>query len=345
VETLFSLTLPGDTFNDPDAIDALTLSATLANGSPLPAWLRFDAATRTLSGTPPQGSTGRLNLKITATDRAGEAVSDEFELAIADNHSDRNGSTGGSENSGNNGSSSNPDIGSGSNAGSSFGGNPDGNLGSDSRQDQVDRSPVQPLPQTLVGTPQSDRLEGSEAADILLGQAGNDILLGNGGDDRLVGGTGRDILSGGAGADRFFYSVRGLARQPRNSILPNLERLIDLNPTEGDRIALDFDANLSSAEQPRGLFNAGHQQGRRLENAIQSAFQDKNQRQRGKQRLGENEAVFLTWRRRTFLAINDSVRSRNSAGVKFSPRHDLVIDVTGIPSIATGTLNVETYFA
>ena len=30
----------------------LTLSATLADGSPLPAWLSFDAATQTFSGTP-----------------------------------------------------------------------------------------------------------------------------------------------------------------------------------------------------------------------------------------------------------------------------------------------------
>ncbi len=343
VETLFSLTLPSDTFNDTDAIDALTLSATLANGSPLPAWLRFDAATRTLSGTPPQGSAGRLNLRIIAIDQASELVSDEFELVITDNHSDRNGSTSGSEASGNNGTGSNPGSG-GSNPGGSSGGIP----GTDfNRRDQAqaDRSPVQPLPQTFVGTPQSDRLEGSEAADILLGQAGNDMLLGNGGDDHLVGGTGRDILSGGAGADRFVYNVGSLAKQQRNSILPNLERLIDLNPTEGDRIVLNFDANPSSVEQPRGLFNAGHQRGRRLENAIQSAFQDKNQRQRGKQKLEANEAVFLTWKRRTFLAINDSVRSRNSAGVNFSPHRDLVIDVTGISSIATGTLNVETYFA
>ena len=50
----FSFTVPATSFIDVDAGDSLTLSATLADGSPLPAWLSFDAATQTFSGTPAQ---------------------------------------------------------------------------------------------------------------------------------------------------------------------------------------------------------------------------------------------------------------------------------------------------
>ncbi|MBQ4783298.1 hypothetical protein F9U38_22640, partial [Pectobacterium versatile] len=46
----FNFTVPDGTFSDPDG-DTLTLSATLANGSPLPSWLRFDPTIGTFSGT------------------------------------------------------------------------------------------------------------------------------------------------------------------------------------------------------------------------------------------------------------------------------------------------------
>ena len=45
----FSFTVPTTSFTDVDVGDTLTLSATLADGSPLPAWLSFDPATQTLS--------------------------------------------------------------------------------------------------------------------------------------------------------------------------------------------------------------------------------------------------------------------------------------------------------
>ena len=39
----FSFTVAANSFSDVDVGDSLTLSATLADGSPLPAWLSFDA--------------------------------------------------------------------------------------------------------------------------------------------------------------------------------------------------------------------------------------------------------------------------------------------------------------
>ena len=52
VGSVFSLSLPDGTFTDVDAGDTLAYTATAADGSPLPAWLTFDAGTRTFSGTP-----------------------------------------------------------------------------------------------------------------------------------------------------------------------------------------------------------------------------------------------------------------------------------------------------
>ncbi|MCP4181942.1 MAG: hypothetical protein GY761_01270, partial [Hyphomicrobiales bacterium] len=79
-DVAISFTLPEDTFSDPDS-DALTLSATLADSTPLPAWLSFDADTRTFSGTPPQDFNGILEFEVSATDGALSA-SDNFQLTI-----------------------------------------------------------------------------------------------------------------------------------------------------------------------------------------------------------------------------------------------------------------------
>lgn len=82
--SLFRYRFAGDTFHDVDAGDTLRYSATLADGSPLPSWLRFDPATRMFSGTPAQAHVGTLEIMVTATDSHGAAVSDVFALTIAD---------------------------------------------------------------------------------------------------------------------------------------------------------------------------------------------------------------------------------------------------------------------
>jgi Ca2+-binding RTX toxin-like protein len=78
----FSLVVPSNTFADQDAEDVLTLSASLAEGTALPSWLSFDAATATFSGTPDDAQVGALDLKVTATDRENLNVSDVFTLAV-----------------------------------------------------------------------------------------------------------------------------------------------------------------------------------------------------------------------------------------------------------------------
>jgi ketosteroid isomerase-like protein len=81
----FSFTVPAGTFTDVDAGDTLTNSATLAGGSPLPAWLTFDPAAGTFTGTPPNAEAGTFNIAVTATDTAGATVSDSFALNVAEN--------------------------------------------------------------------------------------------------------------------------------------------------------------------------------------------------------------------------------------------------------------------
>ncbi|MGY3451765.1 T1SS-143 repeat domain-containing protein [Bradyrhizobium sp. USDA 4353] len=82
----FSFTIPANTFADVDgrfdgSNGPLTLSANLANGSDLPAWLHFDAASGTFNGTPPANFAGAVNVTVYASD--GEyAASDTFTLTI-----------------------------------------------------------------------------------------------------------------------------------------------------------------------------------------------------------------------------------------------------------------------
>jgi VCBS repeat-containing protein len=78
-DTAISFQLPANAFSDADG-DALSLSATLADGTALPSWLSFDAAARTFSGTPPLHYAGSLTVRVTATDPGGLKAFDDFVL-------------------------------------------------------------------------------------------------------------------------------------------------------------------------------------------------------------------------------------------------------------------------
>ncbi|WGL28545.1 putative Ig domain-containing protein [Pectobacterium brasiliense] len=77
-----NFTVPAGTFTDPDVGDTLTLSATLADGSPLPGWLTFNAATGTFSGTPGNADVGSLSIRVTATDGTNASVYTDFSLTV-----------------------------------------------------------------------------------------------------------------------------------------------------------------------------------------------------------------------------------------------------------------------
>jgi LysM repeat protein len=75
----FVFTIPANTFTDPDN-NPLTYTATLSSGAALPAWLSFNAATRTFSGVPGGINNQTLTIRVRATDPSGLSVTDDFFL-------------------------------------------------------------------------------------------------------------------------------------------------------------------------------------------------------------------------------------------------------------------------
>lgn len=74
----------------------------------------------------------------------------------------------------------------------------------------------------------ADTCSGGAGDDVVRGGRGDDLLRGDAGDDFLSGDRGADTLSGGTGADRFHaFGEAGL------------DRVLDFNPAEGDRVQLD----------------------------------------------------------------------------------------------------------
>ncbi|UBB16003.1 putative Ig domain-containing protein [Comamonas odontotermitis] len=80
-DSAVSLQIPAAAFSDPDG-DPLSYSASLADGSALPSWLSFDAATRTFSGTPDNQAVGILQLQVTVSDGKGGTANQTFALEI-----------------------------------------------------------------------------------------------------------------------------------------------------------------------------------------------------------------------------------------------------------------------
>ncbi|PSB05542.1 hypothetical protein C7B76_31270, partial [filamentous cyanobacterium CCP2] len=193
----------------------------------------------------------------------------------------------------------------------------------------------------LSGLDGNDRLDGGKGNDTLIGGDANDFLIGGAGNDVLIGGPGQDTMRGGRGRDRFVFSGGNQAEALAHSTVNGLDRILDFKFSDKDKFQLDFDNNLRTKERPRGLFHAGKVDGKNLQAAARSAYADKNQSQSGKQSLAANEAVFFTWKNRTFLSVNDATQG-------FSASRDLVADVSGIqfkPGDANaGALSVNRYF-
>lgn len=81
----FSYQFDANSFADVDIGDQpnLVYTATLADGSPRPAWLLFDPSTRTFGGTPGPGDVQDLMIRVIATDPGGLSISDVFNLTVA----------------------------------------------------------------------------------------------------------------------------------------------------------------------------------------------------------------------------------------------------------------------
>ncbi|RIW12981.1 tandem-95 repeat protein, partial [Algoriphagus lacus] len=71
-----------NTFQDTDNQE-LTYSAQLSGGGTLPAWLGFNPATRTFSGTPGNSDVGMISIAVTADDENGGTVTDTFDITVS----------------------------------------------------------------------------------------------------------------------------------------------------------------------------------------------------------------------------------------------------------------------
>ncbi|MGB0732188.1 MAG: DUF4347 domain-containing protein [Pontibacterium sp.] len=65
-------------------VGELTLSATQADGSPLPSWLTFDPKRGVFEGTPSEGDEETLNIRVTAEAANGQTVEADFQINVSE---------------------------------------------------------------------------------------------------------------------------------------------------------------------------------------------------------------------------------------------------------------------
>jgi hypothetical protein len=79
-----SVRVPEDAFAHTDPAAVVHLDAHLLDGSPLPAWLKFDGVRGSFHGVPPEGLTGSLEIEVVARDTAGREARASFQLLLED---------------------------------------------------------------------------------------------------------------------------------------------------------------------------------------------------------------------------------------------------------------------
>lgn len=215
----FKFTYAANTFVDPNAMDKITITATLANGDPLPSWLVFNAATRTFSGTPGYTNIGAIGIRVTATDMEGETAVSSFTLTVEKETPPAKTIKG---------TSDNDTLVGGSQKDALYGYGGDDIYIADNADDYVEEKSGEGMDLVkasvdstlgahvenlkLTGTASIDgtgnelanTITGNAASNTLSGGAGDDKLLGNDGDDALFGGSGNDVLAGGNGGDALY---------------------------------------------------------------------------------------------------------------------------------------------
>ncbi len=224
----FSATLPAGAFADIDAGDVLTYTATQADGSALPAWLSFDAATRAFSGTPAAG--GMLSIRVTASDTGGLSASDVFNITIDSfnktltgtaNADTLNGGVGNDTlyglggNDVLNGLAGNDTLDGGTGNDTMAGGAGDDTYVVDSTSDVVTEGSgagtdlVQSsVTLTLASNVENLTLTGSTAINGTGNTLAN-VITGNSGNNTLSGAAGNDTMIGGAGNDTYVVDAAG----------------------------------------------------------------------------------------------------------------------------------------
>jgi Ca2+-binding RTX toxin-like protein len=162
--------IPEDLFLEPTS-NAVVVTATLEDGSPLPNWLQFDTATNSFFGVAPSLDQLPVEVVLTVT-VSGLSSINYYSLDPSGRTYDQ--------------FSDGPDL-----SRIEFA---DGVI---LTQEQIFASA------TSQGSIADDVIAGSVDDEIILGLSGNDTISGGGGNDELIGGLGFDSLSGGAGDDRF----------------------------------------------------------------------------------------------------------------------------------------------
>jgi len=185
----FHFVVPDASFTDIDAGDALSFTATLADGSLLPAWLAFDPVSRTLGGTPTALDVGAYEIRVSAIDGEGLAAADTFTLSISDAAATFAAYRG---------SRRADAIRTGFDNDLIEAGKGDDTIYSGAGRDLVLAGKGDDRVHAGYG---NDYLFGGKGRDRLFGAAGNDTLFGGAGEDHLDGGAGNDVLDGGAGKD------------------------------------------------------------------------------------------------------------------------------------------------
>ncbi|MBD1940363.1 DUF4347 domain-containing protein [Microcoleus sp. FACHB-68] len=219
--TLFSYTFAENTFVDADG-NALTYTLTLADGSPLPAWLSFDPQTRTISGTPEEGTAATFDILLTASDTAGASNSERFNLAVSDptptptpnptpTPAPTPNPTPAPTPNPAPAPTPNPTPAPAPNPTTTPTPNPTPTPAPTATPGIADLGnlalgiPIIPnvneVESTLNGGESDDTITGTNTAEAIDGFAGSDWLFGSGANDNLIGGDGIDILFGNAGAD------------------------------------------------------------------------------------------------------------------------------------------------
>jgi serralysin len=107
----------------------------------------------------------------------------------------------------------------------------------------------------VVGGKDNDILYGNEGGDLVLGNLGDDTLVGGVGDDVVRGGQGNDSLVGDAGVD-FLSGDRGddtisggQGADTFNAFEGSgLDRILDFNTGEGDRVMLAAGTTFTTAQ-------------------------------------------------------------------------------------------------
>jgi hypothetical protein len=77
-----SVRVPASAFGHTDPAAIVYLSARLADGTPLPAWLRLDPVSGTFIGVPPEGFDATLEIEVVARDTEGREARVQFSLDV-----------------------------------------------------------------------------------------------------------------------------------------------------------------------------------------------------------------------------------------------------------------------